>query len=284
MDNSAKLDPRLLEAIEACRPGSQDPSDAELAALADGMASDPKLRAVYDKLKQTDVVLEEAFRDVPVPEGLTDRILSRLASAGDSNVRPEDPIIGHVSTIAPDSPAAEGGRFWRRGFWQRGWVLGTGSLALVGSLLIALTIWHGSEDVLTGGTVELAAVSLFDKEADTSPPGVLASEVSPPGSYPLAPPTVDQLPGIRWRWIDGFLERRGVAYDLAPAGGRRATLYVIKRTVPNLRSSPPSVPSFNSQNRCAAAWQSGGLLYVLVVDGDVGRYQEVLGMSNRPWA
>ena len=268
MDNPPKLDPRILEAIEACRPGSEDPSDAEFAALADGMVANAELRTLYDKLKQTDVVLAEAFHDVPVPEGLADRIVDRLASARQTQL--ED-------NAAESSPpiAKRGRRLWRR------WVIGA-ALATAGSVA-AFLIWGTPEERLTGEGVEWAAIMLFDDEGNPPPEGNPIAEKAPPGSYPLGGDVVS-LPEIRWRRIDGeFLGRRGVAYDLAPPGSPRATLYVVKCRVPGLRGSPPYNPARNSRNRCAAAWQSGGLLYVLVVDGGVGGYREVLGMSSRPW-
>ena len=277
MDNPPKLDPRLLEAIEACRPGSEDLSDAELAALADGMAAKAELRTVYDKLKQTDVVLAEAFHDVPVPEGLADRIVDRLASARRTQVAPDGSTATEDNAAESSPPIAKRGRRLRRR-----WVLAVGGLALAGSLLVAFAIRGGSEDGLTGGTVEQAAIILFDKEGDAPLSGHRASDVSPPRANPFSP-QVPQPPGTRWRRIDEFLGRRGVAYDLTAPGQPRATLYVIKRRVPNLRVSPPPSPASNSRNRFAAAWQSGGLLYVLVVDGGEGRYREVLGMSSRPW-
>lgn len=278
MDKPSELDPRLLEAIDACRPGSEDLSDAELSALAEGMAVDPELRAVYDRLKQSDVVLAEAFHDVPVPDGLGDRILDRLASARRMQAAPDGSTATEDNAAESSPPLAKRGRFWRR----RRLLGGVAALVLAGSLLLAFSIWGDSEDALTGGMVEQVAIELFDKECDSLPAGQRADDVSPPRSHPLDP-NVAQLAGIRWRWIDGFLGHRGVAYDLAPPGSPRATLYVFKCRVPNLGVSPPRTPACNSRNRFAAAWQSGGLLYVVVVDGGLGRYREVLGMSSRPW-
>ena len=279
MDNPQKLDPRLLEAVEACRPGSEDPADAELSALADAVAADPELRAVYDKLKQTDVVLAEAFHDVPVPEGLADRIVDRLASARQTQVAPDDPTATEDNAAELPSAVAK-----RGGLLRRRRVLGAaGLVAMAGSVLAAFLIWGGPREEWTEGKVADAAMMLFDEEGNPPPGGSLTSKKSPPGSYRISP-LVAQLPGIRWRWTDEFLDRQAVAYDLTPTGGARATLYVVKCRVPGLRGSPPNNPAYNSLNRCAAAWQSGGLLYVLVVDGGAGRYREVLGMSSRPWA
>ena len=72
-----------------------------------------------------------------------------------------------------------------------------------------------------------------------------------------------------------------MAYDL-PAINGRATLYVVRRTVPGLPSLPPSVPSHSTGGNSAAVWQQGDLLYVLVVQGDAATYSQYLDRSNGP--
>ena len=240
------------------------------------MATDPQLRAVFDKLKQTDVVLAEAFHDVPVPQGLADRILDRLASADETSVSPEEPIVAQDNAVELDSSVAKRGRFWRRRRF-----LVTASLATAGTLA-AILMWRAPEEGLTAESVERAAVMLFDAEGDLPLEGSLISEEAPPESHPLGDQVV-RIPGIRWRLIDEFLDWRGVAYDLAPPGNPRATLYVIKCKVPELPTLPLDTPAFNSRGRCAAAWQSGGLLFVLVVDGGERRYRGFLVLSRGRW-
>ncbi len=274
MDKPPKLDPRLLEAIDACRPGSDDLLDAELASLADAMAVDPELRAVYDKLEQTDLALAEAFYDVRVPEGLADRILDRLASADEAPASLEEPSTTQDETVDLPSPPAGRARFWRR---KR--ILVTVVGATAASLLAALWVWSGSREDWTEGEVANAAVVLFDDEGSPPPMGILTSQESPPNSHPICL-LVNRFQETRWRWTTGLLGRKAVAYDLTPAGGARATLYVVKYIVPSLPTSAPQYPVFNSRNRCAAAWQSGGLVYVLVVEGDARRYREILNMSS----
>jgi hypothetical protein len=261
MDNPPKFNPRILEAIEACRPGSEDLSDAEL-------------RTVRDKLKQTDVVLAEAFHDVPVPEGLADRIVDRLASSRHTLASPEGPDTTDGDTAELPSPIAKRGKLPRRR-----WVFSAVGLAVAGSLLASFVILGGPREELTEGTVVDAAVMLFDEESNPPPNGSLTSEKSPPGSFRISP-LVAHLTGIRWRWTDKFLDRQAVAYDLTTTDGARATLYVVKRRVSGLPDSPPYNPAYDSRSRCAAAWQSGRVLYVLVVDGGKEAYRNVLGISS----
>ena len=81
MKNRPIPDERILEAIEACRPGSDDVADPALAYLAAAMAADPELENLYARLQQVDGMLTADFRRVPVPEGLDHRLLERLAAA-----------------------------------------------------------------------------------------------------------------------------------------------------------------------------------------------------------
>ena len=78
MSDQPIQDPRIREAMEACRPGSDDLEDPALVFLAEQLAADPKLGHVFERLQRLDGTVAEAFGDVPVPDGLADRITARL--------------------------------------------------------------------------------------------------------------------------------------------------------------------------------------------------------------
>ncbi|MCS7306552.1 MAG: hypothetical protein NZ602_15780 [Thermoguttaceae bacterium] len=69
---------RIYEAIEACRPGSQDLSDPGLAFLDRALAEQPGLAARYEWVQAVDRQVALIFTEVPVPEGLETRILETL--------------------------------------------------------------------------------------------------------------------------------------------------------------------------------------------------------------
>ena len=78
------------------------------------------------------------------------------------------------------------------------------------------------------------------------------------------------------------MDGAAVAYDL-PSRGGKATLYVANRTVAGLPPFPPQrEPALSTGGNFAAAWQSDGLLYVLVVKGDAQTYPEYLDRSPGP--
>jgi len=74
----------------------------------------------------------------------------------------------------------------------------------------------------------------------------------------------------------------GVAYDLTGPNGRRATLYAIKVKVEGqLGESPPMRPAV-TQGVAVSAWQSGQVVYVLVVDGGTQEYRHFLRRLGGP--
>src|SRR5688572_11232473 len=101
------VDRELLERIDACRPGSDDLHDPRLAPLADELAESPIKRDLYQRVQALDAVIGEAIDDVPLPAGLSERLLASLA------VEPlvsaaEGATDGAVSEAAPSPNASDG--------------------------------------------------------------------------------------------------------------------------------------------------------------------------------
>lgn len=278
MDNRPIRDERLLEAIEACRPGSDDLADPALTDLADQLETDPELRELYERLQRVDGRLAAVFADVPVPEGLAQRIIDRLAvaraeraaSAGEEEAT-ETSAPQPVTPVAPRPP-----RLSRR------WLLAAGGLVTVAAgLLTAVWIFNRPPQYTEQAVLD-AAWGLFSKDESPEQGHLLSDLDHPPAAdYPISR-EVFRMPGTRWRSISGFLGRGGVAYDLPePDGTPRATLYVVRLTVPDVGAkAPPLRPQRDTGGYCVAAWQEGELLYVLVVRGDSGAYRRCLAPTG----
>ena len=106
----------IYEAMEACRPGSQDLSDPGLGFLAQALAEDAALAARYRWVQAMDRQVAAAFADVVVPEGLEARILQHLQTALAGSPRPENgPATGGEESLEAEYPwlktglGAEGG-------------------------------------------------------------------------------------------------------------------------------------------------------------------------------
>ena len=77
-----------LERLDAIRVGSDDFSDPEMAGLADALAGDDGLQEEFDRRRDWDARIAGAVRDVPVPDGLKDRLITRLSQAEGLPTRP----------------------------------------------------------------------------------------------------------------------------------------------------------------------------------------------------
>jgi hypothetical protein len=265
-DPQAHRRQRLIEALEACRPGRDDLSDPELAMLRAEMAASPQLAEAYGRLQRLDAVLAECFADVSVPEGLERRLRQCLAEA---LAVPAVEAAGAAPLVAESRPAR---RVSRR--VSRRWLLaGAGTLAVAAGLFLA--VWIGLTrrgEVYDERTVLEEAIAFF--AAEQPGPGQLLIEHPAPEDFPLSR-AVARIPNVRWRAIHGFLGQSGVAFDIATAGAE-ATLYVVDVRVDELPSGPPPYPAHATAGCSTAAWTEDGLVYVLVVRGDSRAYQGLL--------
>ena len=212
-----------------------------------------------ERLKRFDARLKAAVWDVPVPEGLDQRLLERLAAAR-AEEAPQPAITAPPASISR-----------RRLLWAA-------SAVATSAVVLIAVLGLNRQPAETPSMVVASAVQFFGAEL----PGPLHQMSEPPPSdYPFSR---DVLPTaqVRWRPIDGFLGVSGVAYDLSGPGDPRATLYVVFRTAAGLGDVPPSDPMSTTAGRSAAAWQTDGLVYVLVVEGDSRDYQRYLVLARGP--
>jgi|GEM_PF-591085 len=288
------MDERAMrEAMDACRPASDDLQRPELAALAEALRDDPRLRAVYERVLSLDDVLRDGFQAVPLPEGLADRILAAAARAV-----PADPDVGadEMPALAASSaelfaPVSQGARFQpgrppvdagpprkRRPSWRR---ITTAVAAVAALLLVTLAItWHvlttpwGREQV-----VQMAndwTEELLERDGWNTNLAEAPTHTYPVPSYVLATP-------VRWQTYPTPLDRRSSVYQLgAPSRRQAVLLYVARPWVrpADLPDGPPERPQQATGGRCIGVWQDENISYVLVVHGDLGRYQRLVRVSS----
>ena len=255
MENLPIRDGRIIEAIEVCRPGRDDAGDPVLTQLSAQLASDPELAEQFERLQRLDANLGAAFQDVPVPEGLDQRLLARLEAARAQQITPEseDDVLQAACPTAVRTRRV-----------SRRWLLVGGGVASVAAVLaIAATIYLYNVQPYTESSVLVGSLDFF--KAEPTVPGNLVRSEPPPEAYPFSR-AVGRVPKMRWRPIRGFLGRAGVAYEIPVC--ERTTLYVVQRKVADLAARPPLRPQRDTGGYAAAAWQEGDLLYVLVVHGN----------------
>jgi hypothetical protein len=256
------LSPRHREQIDSCRPGSDDLSLPELADLAVAIEQD---RAVSDELERSqrfDRAVAAAMHDVSVPGGLLEGLLVALdeASAAPSRVldtAPEEDAAAPKSlpTAAATVPTGRASR--------RRWLQTAGGLAAALALvaLIAVTLWPrplpevSQEQLASRADVWMKQVAQENGWQTVS---------SMPADFPgvlLANPQASKS----FRTPEGW---SGTAYRCL-AGGAPLTLFVFPSPPARVQvaASPYSrLPA--SMGRSMAAWQSGKLLFVVVIDRD----------------
>ena len=158
MKDEPREDERIVEAIEAYRPGRDDPSDPALAPLVERLAADAELARKHQRLQRLDSVLSEAIRDVPVPEGLCQRILDRLDAAAKVPETPGEvavndaPDAGEAVEVLPD----------RRAIARRRWLLSATAATVAASVAVGAFLALQPRGGYTETDVLDVAVQFFD--------------------------------------------------------------------------------------------------------------------------
>ncbi len=281
-ENDPIRNPQTWRAMESCRPGHNDQADPEMAPLARQLAESPELAKAFERLQRIDAALARAFRDVPVPEGLESRVLSRLAARAAQG----QPLSPEAAVASP--PQAEFGHEepGPHRSPRRRWLLVAGSVAATAAAVF-LVVYSllGRRGEFSKWDVLSFAIECRGNDSADGGRLLGATEESP--RYPLSDSLVSLASGqfsqVRWRSLV-FLNRHAVAYDLIGPEGRIATVYVSSCSVEGLPSDVPPHPMHSTGEVAVSAWQEGGLLYVLAVDGGTPAYDRFFAVASGPLA
>jgi hypothetical protein len=208
--------------------------------------------------------LAAAMTDIAVPAGLHERLSARLRQSAAETGEPTAAIQAAAEPVTlPLEPIAH--RHLRRR-----WLLATGALAA--SLLVAWQFLMPADDSRTD-TATLAAGWYAHLGAKWQP-----LRLAPTG---FSVPAAVAVPAQSWQAVHRIVGRPAVAFDLAGPGAKRAVLFVVKSSSPNLPGSPPATPSSTTTGgQTIAAWQNSGFVYVLVVEGDEREYRRLIHASD----
>lgn len=218
-----------------------------------------------------DEKLATAFHDVPIPTGLAQRVLDRLAAA-----RNEELAARNADAVVPRSS------LFVVGLSRRWLVAGGGLLAVAAGLLLAVWLGGYRRESLNEQAVLDEAIRRLDEVFQAK--GELVSDRPAPARFPISPAVVE-VRGVRWRSLEGFLDSRGVVYQFPDVAGARAALFVVPAANwTGLDTGPAQYPSLTTGGCSASAWREGTLLYVLVVQGDAATYNGYLLGYREPVA
>jgi hypothetical protein len=268
----------LHRAIDACRPTYDDLQLEEMAALAGEVQRDQRVRQMYERSQRLDVALGAAFQDVPVPEGFAERLLAAVAAEtavekSDSNQMVDRAVSSASETPADTesavSPAKSRARLSRR--WLA--VVGSVVAATAAMLLVGLLLLHDTQAV---GRENLAG------QARDWTDQVILEDIwhlditqAPTKRYPRNDSV--RAAAVRWRWIATQYSSKSVCYAMTTTGTDEGFQFVVPTNKKfNVPATLPATPISTTGNRSVGACHHNGVLYVLVVTGDVQRYQMFL--------
>jgi hypothetical protein len=253
----------LWQAIDACRPGSDDECAPEMAELAAELQRNPRLAQAFASAQRFDMQVAEALDDVPLPEGFEQRLLTALSLNAVHTTQAikattnSSPVAEPVATV-PFATLSS----------QRRWI--GAAIAVAAAVVIgAWLAWPRTQ--LTAESLPVAAQQWF-LDFDPAMASWQSTVITNGFTFP-----VNDLGARRPRWTavrtgDGYYL---AAYDLS-APTVRAYLFVLDGGPQGLPTQPPAVPQRSTGQQTVAVWQAGGLTYALVVEGDSSAYQRFL--------
>lgn len=254
-------DARWKIRIDACRPHSDDISSPEMTGLADALREDESVRAWYERTQSADAEIAEAFADVPVPEGLEQRIWSQVEPA--TVVQPASG--GGLSDDASAQRPA------MRSRWSRRYLLAAAT-TVVAALAVAVLVTGPRRNPINASESFALEVIGWTAQAD---------QLSWLNDF--ADPQVESHPfdsSVRFgpeRWaVMTTVYGDCVVYDIASRRGTSALLFCIDSAASgsNLESAPPASAFSTTGGVAVGLWHRDGITYVLAVRGGQQRYED----------
>lgn len=256
MDERPKWTPEQLEALESLRRGVDVEDDSALIPVDEAVRTDQELAERLELIHRWDASISEAIRDVSVPPALAEQILQRLEPAS---------IPSSRATLPHNARKRKRTR----------WAAIAAAVAVAASLIACLVVLNRLPE-LDPNVLRDAAREQFLADLGSQPSGTPFNGRDFPAEYPYSEDLRDDFPGIQWRVIPSFGPTKAIAYDIPLGPGRRATLYVVRCRSRSLPMKPPTILDSQTRNLATAAWQSSGVVYVVVVQGGEREYRSLL--------
>lgn len=245
---------RLRHMMAACRPDGEDLADAEMSELAFALREDAALRAEWERQQHSDRAIAASMHDLAVPAGLAERILAAAAAAEAADSKAAAVTAVQADARASVSPVQSA----PKRFSRRAWV----AAVIAASLLTAFGTWFFWPPASRQIPKELLADYVVDwRQAAAPAEGWTNRSDSVASLFPTA-----SMPAgyVAWKRLATRQEPSLVAFNL----GSGSYLFAVKtRHKYQVNSIPFSTLSATGGVRIAA-WQSGDVLYVVVLSSD----------------
>ena len=253
-------DPKMHEKLDAFRAGHEDGQLPELHDAAETLERDEQLAAAFGSSQAFDRAVQNALDDASVPEGLEATLLSLTGLADTTDSASAE--IGNAETVELN----ESTEIPRR---QMGWWL-AGAVALAASAL-AMAFWPSPKPLAPTG-VEIAERLNADAERWTIQQQPWRKDLAP--ADPPIDPAV-KMDGATWLQTTVLDDPNAIVYRRAM---RRGNVYLViaHADVRGVGATPPLPPQWDTGSRRIGVWSSLGYVYVLVVEGDVDDYKQVI--------
>lgn len=280
-DESPEQRRRIRDAIDACRPvprgeSVEDLNQPELEFLADQIDANPGDRERLERVQRFDRQIQDQMSDVPVPQGLADRLLAALEQGAESNdvVSSSDPLGEGLADR--DSATGEVRPATQRQPSTLKWLVGTAIAAAVGFIVVSML---QTPQPLLVDDVHRAALKWANQQqvvgkatADEPEAKELRTQFPPS-------PLVSRAVSTKVSKLKGFLGRQGAVYSLTAQDGAQADLLVVDVGVhlqnTDILIGRPDNEPFDTMRLSMLAWREEGLLYVLVVPDEEGHRDPV---------
>lgn len=251
----------IWEQFDVCPPEQFDLQAPEYAELRAAISRDVSLRNQLQRAQQADTRIRDSLRLVDPPSGLEARLLAALAEA--SRAAETERAASAVPLV--DAPLADDGAVERaappqgRKASRRWWLIAAcGSAAAL--LIVA---WFGMTPPANVTPQELPELAIkYHREFTAN------GHWRPMTDQPPLGPARQLEQRLITGWLgakDLFDSSNGLAFRLQSPTGIEATLYTAKGVLPGLASGPVAAQPVRTGGLWAAAWQSEGQMFVLVV-------------------
>ncbi len=232
-----------LERLDAVRPGSDDLALPEMAGVSDLLASDVGLAAEHRRRQSWERSVAVSMHDVPVPPGLKERLLAKLADS---------------ATVVEVAPTP------RRHTRRRALGMVSGLAASVVAAGVYWFVVSNTVDPVTVAELKDAAAALASGEVQPEAfKGDFAPVLPSSGNWwrlRARPPVVGLLPSDNGH--------RAAAWQFSFVG-RAGRLQGVLVAIPAESVASPPAGKFAYAGGNAVAWTEGDFVYVCRVEGSI---------------